>query len=58
MPARMVLETERFWVGETVPDEEKCGMTFEKMIEMGSQPVAQYAVHALREEAMTGNANH
>jgi RimJ/RimL family protein N-acetyltransferase len=25
---------------------EKCGLTFEKMVEVGSQPVAQYAIHS------------
>jgi RimJ/RimL family protein N-acetyltransferase len=24
---------------------EKCGLTFEKMVEVGSRPVAQYAIH-------------
>jgi ribosomal-protein-alanine N-acetyltransferase len=32
---------------------EKCGMTFEKMIEIESQPTAQHSIHATSEEART-----
>jgi [ribosomal protein S5]-alanine N-acetyltransferase len=36
---------------------EKCGMTFEKLVEIGSQPAAQYAIHAKNEETRMKNGS-